>query len=191
MVTATLNPLLDWVFKPKHEHVVQFYPYDSALILPLLEYISTGLRAGDTCIVIASQKHLISLNEQLAESGIDVVAATASGQYMIFDADQTLAKIMANGTPNQKRFVELADSMMGAAMSNGKPVRIYGEMVALLWKEGNKEAVIRLEKYWNELGKEYDFSLYCGYPELHFIMHQNELDEIQALHAPDYPAVNA
>lgn len=37
-------------------------------------------------------------------------------------------------------------------------------MVALLWQQGNAEAAIRLEQYWNDLAKTHSFSLLCGYP---------------------------
>src|SRR5262249_10898309 len=44
------------------------------------------------------------------------------------------------------------------------PAAIFGEMVALLWRDGNYEAAIRLEKLWNDLARRYSFSLRCAYP---------------------------
>jgi hypothetical protein len=44
-------------------------------------------------------------------------------------------------------------------------VRAYGEMVALLWAEGNVNGAIQLEKLWNDMGKIRDFSLFCAYPQ--------------------------
>src|ERR1043166_5358939 len=40
----------------------------------------------------------------------------------------------------------------------------FGEMVALLWAEGKRDATIRLEEFWNELAEKYTFDLLCGYP---------------------------
>jgi CheY-like chemotaxis protein len=42
--------------------------------------------------------------------------------------------------------------------------RAFGEMVALLWAEGNRDAAIRLEELWNELAHEHTFALFCAYP---------------------------
>jgi anti-sigma regulatory factor (Ser/Thr protein kinase) len=42
-------------------------------------------------------------------------------------------------------------------------VRIYGEMVALLWDAGNVTAAIALEALWNDLGRRLPFSLFCAY----------------------------
>ncbi len=46
---------------------------------------------------------------------------------------------------------------------NQSPVAIFGEMVALLWADGNTKAVLRLEQLWNELAKNHNFSLRCAY----------------------------
>ena len=35
-------------------------------------------------------------------------------------------------------------------------------MVDVLWQRGQQEAAIRLEEYWNELGKLQTFSLFCA-----------------------------
>ena len=48
--------------------------------------------------------------------------------------------------------------------TGGRPVRAYGEMVALLWDDGLVNAAIQLEAMWNELGRAHSFSLFCGYP---------------------------
>jgi signal transduction histidine kinase len=42
-------------------------------------------------------------------------------------------------------------------------LRAYGEMVDLLWREGNSRAAIRLEELWNDAGKVHAFSLLCAY----------------------------
>ena len=41
---------------------------------------------------------------------------------------------------------------------------MYGEVVAVLWAAGHVNAALELEGFWNELGREIPFSLYCGYP---------------------------
>ena len=43
-------------------------------------------------------------------------------------------------------------------------MRVYGEMVALLWEDGNVTGAIELERMWNGLGAEVPFSLFCAYP---------------------------
>ena len=42
-------------------------------------------------------------------------------------------------------------------------VRAYGEMVDVLWQNGQDVAAIRLEMLWNKLAATQAFSLLCGY----------------------------
>jgi signal transduction histidine kinase len=43
-------------------------------------------------------------------------------------------------------------------------VAAFGEMVALLWAEGNVDAAIKLEQLWNDLARHHSFYLRCAYP---------------------------
>ena len=52
-----------------------------------------------------------------------------------------------------------------AAGAAGHPVRVYGEMVALLWDAGQLNAALEVEGLWNDLARDIPFGLYCGYPE--------------------------
>src|SRR5262249_53995994 len=62
------------------------------------------------------------------------------------------------------RFAEVVGGLVARATAGGRPLRAFGEMVALLAAEGNHAAAIRLETLWNELQHQYEFSLYCAYP---------------------------
>jgi signal transduction histidine kinase len=42
-------------------------------------------------------------------------------------------------------------------------LRLYGEMVDLLWRDGNTEGALQLEQLWNDLAHTYEFSLLCAY----------------------------
>jgi hypothetical protein len=55
--------------------------------------------------------------------------------------------------------------LIGRLAAGPGPVRVYGEMVALLWADGQVAAALELEDLWNELGRRLPFSLFCGYPE--------------------------
>jgi anti-sigma regulatory factor (Ser/Thr protein kinase) len=54
---------------------------------------------------------------------------------------------------------------LAKATEGGRPVRVFGEMVALLWDDGALAAAIELEKLWNDLAQRHSFSLFCAYPE--------------------------
>ena len=173
---------LNWLVKPQPGHLVQFYQSHSGLIKQLSDFIGSGLEEGDNCIVLADHAHAQSLREQLYMSGLNLSAAQRSGQYIVLDAAETLSRFMVAGMPNRRLFYEVIGTLVKELSSNDRPIRAYGEMVAVLWKLGNKAAVLKLEELWNELAETYNFALFCAYPQLHFIMDRSVPEEIRAFH---------
>jgi PAS domain S-box-containing protein len=86
------------------------------------------------------------------------------GQYISLDAAATLAEFMVDGALDPKRFVELVGDIILRTGQGRSRVRIFGELVALLWASGNREEAIHLEELWNGLAQVYSFSLFCAYP---------------------------
>jgi anti-sigma regulatory factor (Ser/Thr protein kinase) len=70
---------------------------------------------------------------------------------------------MRDGSVDRDGFFDVVGSIVRAAAATGRPVRAYGEMVALLWDAGDVVAAIDLETLWNELSTEVGFALYCAY----------------------------
>jgi hypothetical protein len=71
---------------------------------------------------------------------------------------------MINGMPDRERFMAAIGSVITEAAAESRSVRAFGEMVALLWDDGNVAGAIALEALWNELAGSQEFSLYCAYP---------------------------
>ncbi len=71
---------------------------------------------------------------------------------------------MVDGAPDPSRFSDAVGSLVAEAAAGGRRVRVFGEMVALLWEAGNVAATLRLEELWNDLGEDQAFSLLCAYP---------------------------
>ncbi|MEW6543016.1 MAG: PAS domain S-box protein [Nitrospirota bacterium] len=145
-------------------HFVQFYEDRAFLVGAVSQFIGAGLEAGQAGIVIATPACRESLAERLEARGLDLAAAIERGQYVALDAAETLATLMADGGPDETRFVEVVGSVVARAECRHPRVRAFGEMVALLWAEGKPEAALRLEEFWNRLGKRHSFSLFCAYP---------------------------
>jgi signal transduction histidine kinase len=97
---------------------------------------------------------------------------------------------MAEGQPDRGRFREA----IGAAITRSAPgprrLWIFGEMVDVLWRDGNPTAALRLEELWNELADVYSFELLCGYSMEHFsrASHADEFAAVCAQHARSIPA---
>ncbi|MCD6051958.1 MAG: hypothetical protein K0Q55_3376, partial [Verrucomicrobia bacterium] len=89
-------------------------------------------------------------------------------RYFSLDADETLAKIVVDGKPDEQRFRQLFSSLIDEAKGSGRKVRAFGEMVVLLWQAGNNEASLRLGQLWSKLCKEKEFALFRAYPKNDF-----------------------
>jgi signal transduction histidine kinase/CheY-like chemotaxis protein len=161
---SRLAPGAGWAGLCESEHFVQFYEADAFLLDSLGGFIGDGLCAGDACIVVATKEHLYGLEERLRARGSEVDAANATGQFISLDAREVLPSLLVDGTPEPRRFADVIGSVVERAAQARGRVRIFGELVALLWAEGNHDAALRLEELWNGLREIHSFSLFCGYP---------------------------
>ncbi|MDQ5845145.1 MAG: ATP-binding protein [Acidobacteriota bacterium] len=172
-----LAPRTDWTEMSATEHFVQFYEADGFLLNSLSGFIGSAINAGDAAIVVATLPHRDGLDELLHANGVDVTNAKASGRYVSLDAAETLAKFMVDGSPEPTRFRDVLGSVLATVTDGRSRVRAFGEMVALLWAEGNHNGAIRLEELWNDLQKSHSFSLFCAYP-----MHSLGGEQLTGLH---------
>lgn len=180
----------EWSDLGESEHVVQFYESDLFLMNSLAAFVAAGLRAGDACIVAATRSHLDELDNRLHSYGLDVLAAKSTGQYVCLDAAETLSKFMVDGSPEPSRFREAVWGAIERAAQGRPRVRVFGELVGILWAEGNHAAAIQLEELWKQLHEAHAFCLYCAYPLSEFAGEElgGPLDEARASHSSAIPA---
>ena len=146
-------------------HIVQFYDSDAYLAAAVGDYLAGGLRSGQPVIVVATADHRDAFTSRLKSKGFDLERVTKSGQLVMLDARDTLSQLMIGSMPDPERFRSLVGKVVkrGVGGTTRTVTRAYGEMVDLLWKDGNAEAAIRLEQLWNDLATTHTFSLLCAY----------------------------
>lgn len=146
------------------DHFVQFYEADGFLLNSLSGFIGSAINAGEGAIVVATADHRNDLDRLLASNGVDIEAARTLGRYRSLDAADTLAQFMVNGAPHPDRFQTVMSAVISSVTDGRSRIRAFGEMVAVLWAEGNYDAALQLEQLWNDLQKSHSFSLFCAYP---------------------------
>jgi hypothetical protein len=142
------------------DHVVSFYDNDDQLTATVTAYLAASVRDGDTVIVIATPEHRAAFLDALG-------AADVTPDYdriQLLDAATALNRFMRDGLPDPGAFKQSVGQLLRVASKAGRPVRAYGEMVALLWSQGNRAGAVALEQLWNDLGAMTPFSLLCAYP---------------------------
>ncbi|MEX0957965.1 MAG: MEDS domain-containing protein [Burkholderiales bacterium] len=167
-------------------HFARFYEDDVSFSEVLIGYLGNGLEDGESCIVLATKPHREILEERLrGRVRLKAADATYGGRYLALDAAETLASIMVDGWPDEERFRETIGGLIAQARKAGNgQVRLFGEMVNLLFAEGAPEKSIALEKLWNQLATEQKFFLFCSYftQTPHFEKNRAALADICKLH---------
>ncbi|MCU1494026.1 MAG: sensor histidine kinase [Acidimicrobiaceae bacterium] len=166
-------------------HFVHFYGDESELVDAVNSYLVAAIRAGEASVVIATETHRREFQIELAAAGIDLSQEGWCGRLTLLDAATTLASFVVDGRIDRGAFRQVVGGIMRDAAEAGRPVRAYGEMVALLWSKGDVMAAIDLESLWNELLAELPFSLFCAYPtaSVSASEHSEALQQVCHLHS--------
>ena len=157
-----------WKEKAVCSHVVQIYESEEAFLSLLEGFVTDGFATGDNVVLIATEAHLNGLAKRLQAAGSDIEKLKELGQYLPFNAEEVLAKFMVNNWPDYSLFMQTINKVFEQASKNKRPVRAFGEMVAILWEQGKSGSTIMLEQLWNMYGEKEPFSLLCAYPKSSF-----------------------
>jgi hypothetical protein len=146
------------------EHLVQVYRDDRVLVEAVSLYAGRGLGKQESVVLVATEAHLAAIDSRLRHAGFELEDLEAWGQLTMIEASQLLSRFMVDGRIDAARFRSvLADIIEGARGRGRYPrVRIYGEMVNLLWRH-DPAATRCLEELWNEAIQAHSVSLLCGY----------------------------
>jgi len=149
-------------------HFVQLYTDDGFLLDVLSRFIGGAIAVGDGAVVIATQAHQDGLAQRLTARGVDTAKAISQGRYVLLDANETLPRLMVNGSVDETRFINTISDVLtrvrNAADDKDSRVAVFGELVALLWADGKSLEALRVEDFWNNLAQKHSFSLLCAYP---------------------------
>jgi hypothetical protein len=167
-----------------HFHAVRFYQDTTSLSQIVCEFVTEGFKNSEPAVVFATADHAGAFRGCLASKDVDVDEALGDGRLTMLDADTTLAQFMRNGMPVAQAFNAAMVPVLDAVNARypGATIRAYGEMVDVLWKQGQTAAAIRLEMLWNDLARIRRFGLLCGYAMGNFYK-EASTDEICGQHS--------
>jgi hypothetical protein len=148
-----------------HFHAVRFYENKESLCRIVAEFLGEGLITRQPALVIGTPEHCAGIIGELRERHFDVDRMQAAGDLLVLDARETMATFMVDGVPAAELFHATASQAITRVCGRrrNRTIRAYGEMVDLLWQDGQTTAAVRLEMLWNKLAMTQDFSLLCGY----------------------------
>ncbi|HET8827050.1 MAG TPA: MEDS domain-containing protein [Terriglobales bacterium] len=149
-------------------HSVHFYEHDEALVQRLRSIIGPAIDIGNSVIIVATDEHRQQLKTALTTNGMETAILEQQGRFTFADAHELLATFMVDGFPDRERFFSAVGTLVARARQSAwntqRGVTAFGEMVAVLWEQGNRIAALQLESLWNDLLYDCEFHLHCAYP---------------------------
>jgi hypothetical protein len=169
---------------PSPYHAVRFYESDHSLARIVADFLVEGFDGRSPGVVVATAVQRGAIIRELAERSVDVLALQRTEDLLLLDASETLSLFMPGDNPNPRLFREQMCQIF-ERVCRGRAnctVRVFGQMVDVLWQQGKRDAAIRLEVLWNQLAQTEAFSLLCGYAIGNFYKDAN-FDEVCRQHS--------
>ena len=176
-------------------HSVYFYETEEALILRLVGIVTSALNSRNAALMVVTPEHAHQLTQCLSPRVFRTTHELT--RLTIVDAQATLDKFMVNGNPDRELFLQTVKKLVAEASipadRTGGQLTVFGEMVALLWAAGQKDAALALERLWNEALADRRFYLHCAYPKSQFTYDSDRsgIGSICELHSHTFGALDA
>jgi hypothetical protein len=149
-------------------HVVYACADENRIAHAVITFDASGLGKGDAVVNVTTGLRREMIESRLNAEHFDIQTMQNNGQLAFLDAATLLSTFMADGMPDAPIFKECVGQIIETASldpASGQPrkVRIFAEMVDLLYLAGNIPAAARLEELWNEVLPAHSLSLFCAY----------------------------
>jgi hypothetical protein len=166
-------------------HLVEFFSADERLVERVADFMQEGFDTGCTCIAAVTPEHRARIDGELAARGLNSNELIAAYRYIVIDARKTLNSIRCATGFDVAEFHRSFGHLISLAASGGKPVRIVGELVTLLAEQSDADAILQLEEMWNDLSRDYSFTLFCLYSAdvCESRLSPRQRNQIRALHS--------
>lgn len=147
------------------DHIVQLYQDQDFLNRAVCRFAASALANGEGVILVPTVAHWEAFKPRLAAEGVDLMAAQDSGQLTVVDADDLLPEFMRHSMPDAPVFYGLAGDVIAKARGGERypKVRWWGEMVNVLWEQGNVSASMALEDQFDHLAHEHEIAIFCSF----------------------------
>jgi hypothetical protein len=147
------------------DHIVQLYQDQQFLNRAVCRFAAGAIANGEGVILVPTAAHWDAFRPRLEAEGVDVKAAQGRGQLTVVDADELLPRFMHDAMPDAPVFLGLAANVIANARGQDRypKVRWWGEMVNVLWEQGNVAASMSLEDQFDRLAKQHEIAIFCSF----------------------------
>jgi hypothetical protein len=146
-------------------HIVYPYTDETQVADAVCLFASAGLQKGDAVLLVMTHDHREPIRRRLEEQGFNLKELEGAGQLACEDAKDLLTTFMFDGIIDDHKFKTKLGRMIERAKYAGsrrRSVRVFGEIVDLLW-QADPYTTQRLEELWNEVIEAHSVPLLCAY----------------------------
>ena len=122
-------------------HGVQVYEEAADLADSVAGFLVAGFERDQPGVIVATPEHMSLFADRLGARGWEFERAESAGLLVTADAEETLAAVVGRNGIDRERLErsvgEIFDRVQGGA--DTRPVRVFGEMVDLLCRDGRSE----------------------------------------------------
>ncbi len=147
------------------DHIVQLYQDQQFLNRAVCRFAAGAIANGEGVILVPTAAHWEAFKPRLEAEGVNVKDAQGRGQLTVVDADELLPRFMKDAMPDAPVFLGLAADVISKARGQARypKVRWWGEMVNVLWEQGNVAASMSLEDQFDRLAKHHEIAIFCSF----------------------------
>jgi DcmR-like sensory protein len=147
------------------DHIVHLYQDQDFLNYAVCRFASAGFAKGEGIVLVSTLTHWNAFRPRLEAEGVDVHAAQERGQLTVVDADELLPRFMRDAMPDPPVFNGVFGDVVRRARARGsyQKVRVWGEMVNVLWERGDVAASMNLEDLFDQLNKKIGLAIFCSF----------------------------
>jgi hypothetical protein len=170
-------------------HSVQLFDDAESLSGAVAAFIREGLSAGDHLLIVMKPELWDRTAARLERGDLPLADAIESHRLTVLDSRRALRHFMPCGLPDANLFDQTVGALVRELTTKHVRLRVYGDMVDVLATDGEFKAARRLEEFWNRLGEQHAFVLFCGYlaPNFADVRSATSLRAICGLHHQVHP----
>lgn len=144
-------------------HTVKICFTQSYQVDSVARFIKDGLRNGEAIFVIAKPALRKILKLKMDTLSFDGQPLQDPDQISFSDAEFLLSCIRPDKDIKERTFQQIVVAPIINAQSEYNKVRVFDEMVDILWKQGQHDMAIQLKGYWKNLTNTRELSFLCTY----------------------------
>ncbi len=148
-------------------HIVYPYTGETQVAEAVCLFASAGIRKGEAVVLVMKSEHCKPIRRRLEQEGFNLKQLETTGQLICEDAKDLLSSFIFGGVIDELVFKTKVGGLIEKAKASGgnrttRPVRVFGEMVDLLWKS-DLRSTQQLEDLWSEVIEAHSVPLLCAY----------------------------